>query len=80
MTDKARELLLQAWKELLNAYEGSNGERVAKEIHAYLSEPEVLFVRLTDEEICIVMDNVLEGGGWIDVARAIEDALEEKNK
>ena len=42
--------------------------------------PRKPFVRLTDEEICIVMDNVLEGGGWIDVARAIEDALEEKNK
>lgn len=42
--------------------------------------PQRSFVRLSEEEICIVMDNVLEGGGWSDVARAIEDALEEKNK
>lgn len=42
--------------------------------------PRKSFMRLSEEEICIVMDNVLEGGGWSDVARAIEDALEEKNK
>lgn len=42
--------------------------------------PRPEFVGLSEEEICIVMDNVLEGGGWSDVARAIEDALEEKNK
>ena len=34
---------------------------------------------LTDEEVSEVIDNVLEGGGWLDVARAIELALKEKN-
>ena len=34
---------------------------------------------LTDEEVSDVIDNVLEGGGWLDVARAIEQALKEKN-
>ena len=36
--------------------------------------------RLTDEEVSDVIDNVLEGGGWLDVARAIEQALKEKNQ
>ena len=34
---------------------------------------------LTDEEVSDVIDDVLEGGGWLDVARAIEQALKEKN-
>jgi hypothetical protein len=37
------------------------------------------WVGLTDEEVSDVIDNVLEGGGWLDVARAIELALKEKN-
>ena len=37
------------------------------------------WVGLTDEEVSEVIDNVLEGGGWLDVARAIEQALKEKN-
>ena len=37
------------------------------------------WVALTDEEVSDVIDNVLEGGGWLDVARAIEQALKEKN-
>ena len=37
------------------------------------------WVGLTDEEVSEVIDNVLEGGGWLDVARAIELALKEKN-
>ena len=37
------------------------------------------WVSLTDEEVSYVIDNVLEGGGWLDVARAIEQALKEKN-
>ena len=35
---------------------------------------------LTDEEVSDVIDNVLEGGGWLDVARAIEQSLKEKNQ
>ncbi len=34
---------------------------------------------LTDEEVSEVIDNVLEGGGWLDVARALEAAIKEKN-
>ena len=37
------------------------------------------WVGLTDEEVSDVIDNVLEGGGWLDVARAIEQALKERN-
>ena len=34
---------------------------------------------LTDEEVSDVIDNVLEGGGWLDVARALEAAIKRKN-
>jgi len=34
---------------------------------------------LTDQEIHEAIDDVLEGGGWLDVARAIEKLLREKN-
>ncbi len=34
---------------------------------------------LTDEEVSDVIDDVLEGGGWLDVARALEAAIKEKN-
>ena len=37
------------------------------------------WVGLTDEEVSEVIDDVLEGGGWLDVARAIEQALKDKN-
>ncbi len=41
--------------------------------------PKREWVSLTDEEVSDVIDDVLEGGGWLDVARAIEQALKEKN-
>ena len=34
---------------------------------------------LTDEEVFDAIDDVLEGGGWLDVARALEAAIKEKN-
>ena len=34
---------------------------------------------LTDEEVSEVIDNVLEGGGWLDVSRALEAAIKRKN-
>ena len=37
------------------------------------------WVSLTDEEISDAIDDVLEGGGWLDVARALEAAIKEKN-
>ena len=41
--------------------------------------PKREWVGLTDEEVSEVIDNVLEGGGWLDVARALEAAIKEKN-
>ena len=37
------------------------------------------WVGLTDEEVSEAIDDVLEGGGWLDVARALEAKLKEKN-
>ena len=34
---------------------------------------------LTDEEVSDAIDDVLQGGGWLDVARALEAAIKEKN-
>lgn len=34
---------------------------------------------MTDQEIGDVIDDVLEGGGWLDVARALETKLREIN-
>jgi hypothetical protein len=37
------------------------------------------WVSLTDEEVWNAIDDVLEGGGWLDVARALEAAIKRKN-
>ena len=37
------------------------------------------WVGLTDEEVSDVIDDVLEGGGWLDVSRALEAKIKEKN-
>ena len=37
------------------------------------------WVSLTDEEVSDAIDDVLQGGGWLDVARALEAAIKEKN-
>ena len=37
------------------------------------------WVGLTDEEVSDVIDNVLEGGGWLDVSRALEAKIKDKN-
>ena len=49
------------------------------DIPLYTAPPKKQWVGLTDEEVSDVIDGVLEGGGWLDVARAIEQALKEKN-
>jgi hypothetical protein len=41
--------------------------------------PKREWVGLTDEEVWEAIDDVLEGGGWLDVARALEQAFKEKN-
>ena len=43
------------------------------------SKPSKRWVGLTDEEVSDAIDDVLEGGGWLDVARALEAAIKEKN-
>jgi hypothetical protein len=37
------------------------------------------WVSLTDQEVWEAIDDVLEGGGWLDVARVLEQAFKEKN-
>lgn len=37
------------------------------------------WVCLTDQEVADAIDDVLEGGGWLDVARALEAAIKRKN-
>jgi hypothetical protein len=34
---------------------------------------------MTDQEVWEAIDDVLEGGGWLDVARVLEQAFKEKN-
>ena len=46
----------------------------------YTAPPKREWVSLTDEEVSDVIDDVLEGGGWLDVARALEAAIKNKNK
>ena len=37
------------------------------------------WVSLTDQEVFDAIDDVLEGGGWLDVSRALEAAIKRKN-
>jgi hypothetical protein len=37
------------------------------------------WLSLTDQEVWEAIDDVLEGGGWLDVARTLEQAFKEKN-
>jgi len=43
------------------------------------SKPAKQWVALTDKEVFDAIDDVLEGGGWLDVARALEAAIKRKN-
>ncbi len=43
------------------------------------SKPAKQWVELTDKEVWGAIDDVLEGGGWLDVARALEVAIKRKN-
>ena len=45
----------------------------------YTASPKREWVGLTDEEVWNAIDDVLEGGGWLDVARALEAAIKRKN-
>jgi len=47
------------------------------DIPLYISPKQ--WVSLTDQEVFDAIDDVLEGGGWLDVARAIEAKLKDKN-
>lgn len=46
----------------------------------YTAPPKKQWVSLTDQEVWQAIDNVLEGGGWLDVARVLEQAFKEKNR
>ena len=37
------------------------------------------WVSLTDQEVFDAIDDVLEGGGWLDVSRALEAKIKDKN-
>ena len=41
--------------------------------------PKREWLSLTDQEVWQAIDDVLEGGGWLDVARVLEQAIKEKN-
>jgi hypothetical protein len=43
------------------------------------SKPAKQWVSLTDQEVWQAIENVLEGGGWLDVARVLEQTFKEKN-
>jgi hypothetical protein len=45
----------------------------------YTAPPKKQWVSLTDQEVWQAIDNVLEGGGWLDVARVLEQAFKDKN-
>jgi len=45
----------------------------------YTAPPKKQWVSLTDQEVWQAIDNVLEGGGWLDVARVLEQAFKGKN-
>lgn len=41
--------------------------------------PQKQWLSLTDQEVWEAIEDVLEGGGWLDVARTLEQAFKEKN-
>lgn len=41
--------------------------------------PKREWLSLTDQEVWEAIEDVLEGGGWLDVARTLEQAIKEKN-
>lgn len=41
--------------------------------------PKREWLSLTDQEVWEAIEDVLEGGGWLDVARVLEQAFKEKN-
>lgn len=58
------------------AWDNAKDIKIGDKLYA---APTKQWVGLKDEEVSDVIDNVLEGGGWLDVARAIEQALKDKN-
>jgi hypothetical protein len=57
------------------AWDDASGIEVGAKLYAAPRE----WVSLTDHEVWEAIDYVLEGGGWLDVARVLEQALKEKN-
>jgi hypothetical protein len=57
----------------------SEAWRWSSNITPLYTAPPKQWVGLTDEEVWEAIDDVLEGGGWLDVARALEQAIKRKN-
>ena len=81
-----------AWCNGMPAYEGPLSKEQRKPlvqdldapltlngVPLYTAPPKKQWVSLTDQEVWQAIDNVLEGGGWLDVARVLEQAFKEKN-
>jgi hypothetical protein len=81
-----------AWCNGMPAYEGPLSKEQRKPlvqdldapltlngVPLYTAPPKKQWVSLTDQEVWEAIDDVLEGGGWLDVARALEQAIKRKN-
>jgi hypothetical protein len=90
MGKKALKEVLEALHVYASDISQERVDEIAKHGHELVGQPDLArvgevgvwgdkWVGLTDEEVMLVMDDVLEGGGWLDVARAIEAKLKEKN-
>ena len=66
-------------EQLRDKTRANRAEHAAECIEYLLSVVQKEWVGLTDEEVSNVIDDVLEGGGWLDVARALEAAIKRKN-
>lgn len=49
------------------------------DIPLYTTPPKRDWIALTDDEVSNAIDDVLEGSGWLDVARALEEVIKRKN-
>lgn len=47
--------------------------------HVMVYAPKKEWVKLSDQEVWDAIEHVLEGGGWLDVAEAIEAKVKERN-
>ena len=79
MSRKAMQVALEALESDPISHAGLVSRKQAITSLRQALETEREWVGLTDEEVSEAIDDVLEGGGWLDVARALEAKLKEKN-